>query len=148
MSLLKTIEADYIIAYKAKNEVKVAVLRMLKTAIKNKSVELKGDPDDDAVLDLITRQVKQHKDSIDQFSKAGRTDLADREKLELASLSEYMPSQLTDEELGAAIDALIASTGAASMADMGKVMGALSAQYKGRIDGKKASDLVRLKLTP
>ena len=147
MSLLKTVETDYITAYKAKDEVKVAVLRMLKTAIKNKSVELGHEPDDDGVLELIAKQVKQRKESIDQFTKAGRKDLSDREELELAALSAYMPAELTDAELADAIDALIASTGAAAMADMGKVMGALSAHYKGRFDGKKASGLVRSKLT-
>lgn len=147
MSLLATVEADYITAYKAKDEVKVAVLRLLKTAIKNMSVELRAEPDDAQVLDLIAKQVKQRKESIEQFTKAGRSDLAGREQLELEALSEYMPAQLTDQELVAAIEDIAATFGASSMADMGKVMGELNSRYKGRVDGKKASGLVRSKLT-
>lgn len=148
MSLLTTLEADYITAYKAKDEIKVAVLRMLKTAIKNKSVELGHEPDDAQVLDLISKQVKQRKESIDQFTKAGRMELAEREQRELEALSEYMPTPLTDDELVAAIDEIVDASGASSMADMGKVMGELNSRYKGRVDGKKASGLVRSKLTP
>ncbi len=147
MALLETVETDYITAYKARDEVKVAVLRLLKTAIKNKAVELKQEPDDAEVLDLIFKQVKQRKESIGLFSKAGRTDLVDREQLELEALNHYLPVQLFDDELATFVDEIVTKIGAKSMADMGKVMGALNARFKGRFDGKKASDLVRSRLT-
>lgn len=148
MALLERIDNDYIQAYKAKNSVQVAVLRLLKTAIKNRLVELGRDAtlSDDDVLDLVSRQVKQRLDSIEQYSKAGREELAENERQELAVLKEYMPAQLTDEELEGAIASIIAETGASGMQDMGKVMQQLTAQYKGRVDGKKASGLVRSRL--
>ncbi|MGE4422926.1 MAG: GatB/YqeY domain-containing protein [Pseudodesulfovibrio sp.] len=148
MSLSKQIDKDYIEAYKAKATVKVAVLRHLKTAIKNRMVEEKSqDLSDETVLDLIAKQVKQRKDSFDQYTKAGRDDLAKVEADELAALEVYLPKQLSDEELSAAIDKAIADVGASSMADMGKVMQAVLGAYTGQVDGKKASALVRSKLS-
>jgi hypothetical protein len=111
--------------------------------VEDKSEELS----DEIVLDLIAKQVKQRKDSFDQYSKAGRDDLAKVEADELAALEVYLPKQLSDEELSAAIDKAIADLGASSMADMGKVMQALLAAYTGQVDGKKASGLVRSKLS-
>jgi uncharacterized protein YqeY len=146
MSLLKAIEKDYLSAYKAKEDVKVAVLRMLKTAIKNASIELRRDPTDDEVLDLVARQLKQRKESIDQYTKGGRPELAEQERLEMVVLQSYMPVQLTAEELERAIDAVVAETGASEMKDMGRVMQALQAKHKGQIDGKTASALVRARL--
>ena len=148
MSLSNQIEKDYIAAYKAKATVKVAVLRHLKTAIKNRMVEEMVDSlSDDAVLDLVARQVKQRKDAFDQYTKAGRDDLAKVEAEELAELEGYLPKQLSDAELEAAIDAAIAEVGASSMADMGKVMQVVLGAHKGQVDGKKASGLVKSKLS-
>lgn len=148
MSLSKQIEKDYIEAYKAKATVKVAVLRHLKTAIKNRMVEDKADTlSDDVVMELITKQVKQRKDSYDQYTKAGRDDLAQVEAQELAELEGYLPKQLSDAELEAAVEKAIADVGAASMADMGKVMQAILAAHKGQVDGGKASGLVKSKLS-
>ncbi|WP_419787949.1 GatB/YqeY domain-containing protein [Pseudodesulfovibrio sp.] len=148
MSLSERIDKDYISAYKAKETTKVAVLRHLKTAIKNRMVEEKSATlSDDAVLDLIAKQVKQRKDAFDQYSKAGRDDLAQVEAAEMVELEAYMPKQLTDDELSAAIDAVIAQMGASGMKDMGKVMGAVLAAHKGQVDGKKASDMVKSKLS-
>lgn len=147
MSLFKKIDKDYIEAYKAKATVKVAVLRHLKTAIKNRMVEKKADSlADDEVQDLVAKQVKQRKDAYDQYTKAGREDLAKTEAEELAELEQYMPKQLSDEELGSAIDKAIADLGASGMQDMGKVMGVVLGAYKGQVDGKKASDMVKAKL--
>jgi hypothetical protein len=147
MSLSKKIDKDYIEAYKAKATVKVAVLRHLKTAIKNRMIDEKSDTlSDDVVQELIARQVKQRKDSFDQFTKAGRVDLAKKEADELVELEDYMPKQLSDEELSDAIDKAIEKTGASSMADMGKVMGIVLGAYKGQVDGKMASDMVKAKL--
>ncbi|AMK11748.1 GatB/YqeY domain-containing protein [Pseudodesulfovibrio indicus] len=148
MSLSKKIDSDYIEAYKAKATVKVAVLRHLKTAIKNRMVEEKlQELPDEMVLDLIAKQVKQRKDSFDQYSKAGRDDLAQVEAQELAELEVYLPKQLSEEELSDAIDKAIADLGASSMADMGKVMQAVLGAHKGQVDGKIASALVKSKLS-
>nr|WP_321514277.1 GatB/YqeY domain-containing protein [uncultured Pseudodesulfovibrio sp.] len=148
MSLSQQIDKDYIEAYKAKLTVKVAVLRHLKTAIKNRMVEERSDSlPDDVVLDLIAKQVKQRKDSFDQYIKAGREDLAQVEAEELTALETYLPQSLSDEELEAAIEKAIADLGASSIADMGKVMQAVLGTHKGQVDGKKASGLVKSKLS-
>lgn len=148
MSLLQKIDDDYIAAYKAKATVKVAVLRHLKTAIKTRMAEGRGSEiTDDDVLDLIARQVKQRKDSFDQYTKAGRDDLARVEAEELAELEGYLPTPLGDDELAAAIDRAVAEVGATGMQDMGRVMQALLNAHKGQVDGKKASALVRSRLS-
>ena len=147
MSMKGRIESDYIAAYKAKDAVQLAVLRHLKTAIKNREVELMRPVSDDDILDLISRQIKQRRDSIDQYTTHGRPELAAVEASELEALVLYMPQPLGDAELGEVIDALVRETGAAGPKDMGKVMQALTAGYKGRYDGKKASEAVRARLT-
>jgi len=147
MSLSQKIDKDYIEAYKAKATVKVAVLRHLKTAIKNRMIEEKGEVSDETVLDLIAKQVKQRKDSFDQFTKAGRDDLAVVEARELVELEPYLPKELSDEELEAAVDKAIADIGASGLADMGKVMQAVLSAHKGQVDGKKSSALVKARLS-
>lgn len=147
MSIKGRIESDYIAAYKAKDTVRLSVLRHLKTAIKNREVEQLRPVTDDDCLELIARQIKQRKESIDQYAKHARPDLAEVEQAELGVLVEYMPQPLSDEELAQAIETLILETGAAGPKDMGKVMQALTAAYKGRYDGKKASDAVRARLS-
>jgi len=148
MSLSQKIDKDYIEAYKAKATVKVAVLRHLKTAIKNRMVEEKADSlPDDVVMDLIAKQVKQRRDSFDQYTKAGRDDLAKTEAEELVELEQYLPKGLSEEELTEAIDIAIAELGASGMQDMGKVMQAVMAAHKGRVDGKMASTLVKSRLS-
>ncbi len=146
MSLAKQIESDYIAAYKAKEQVKLGVLRHLKTAAKNLQVELMRELTDDDIFTVIMKQAKQRHDSIEQFTSAGRADLAAVEAAELEVLKEYLPQPLTDDELAALVDKLIAETGAAGMKDMGKVMNPIMTDYKGRVDGKKLSALVREKL--
>ena len=146
MSLLAKVEQDYIAAYKAKEDVRVAVLRLLKTAAMNRQVELMRPLTDDEMLEVIQKQAKQRQDSIEQYTAAGRADLADREAAELEILHGYLPSPLTAEELAAAIEAAIAETGVTSMAGMGKVMTAVLAAHKGRVDGKTASAAVRARL--
>lgn len=147
MSIKGRIESDYILAYKAKDTVRLAVLRHLKTAVKNREVEQLRPVTDDDCLELIARQIKQRKESIDQYVKHDRPELAEVEQAELGVLVEYMPQPLTDEELAQAIETFVAETGAAGPKDMGKVMQALTAAYKGRYDGKKASDAVRARLS-
>ena len=147
MSIQGRIESDYIVAYKAKDVVRLAVLRHLKTAAKNREVELLRPLADDDLLDLVSRQLKQRKDSIEQYEKHGRADLAAVEQAELAVLLDYMPRPLSDAELAEAIERLVAETGASGPKDMGKVMAALTLGFKGRYDGKKASDAVRSRLS-
>lgn len=150
MSLFEQIEKDYIQAYKAKDSVRLTVLRLLKTAVKNKLVDLcrPGDTlDDGEMMDLIIKEGKQRQDSIEQYTAAGRSDLADKEAAELVVLQSYLPKPLTEEELTAVIDAAIAETGAASPRDMGKVISAVMAAHKGRVDGKVLSAAVKARLS-
>lgn len=143
MSLAEQLESDYIVAYKAKDTVRLGVLRMLKTAIKNYQVEHLKAPDESAIMDIIMRQCKQRQDSIEQFTAANRKELADKEASELEVLRSYMPTPLSHDELLAIISNLITKIGASSMKDMGKVMQALTAEYKGRFDGQAASNAVK-----
>ena len=150
MSLFEQIEKDYIQAYKAKDSVRLTVLRLLKTAVKNKLVDLcrpGGTLDDGEMMDLIIKEGKQRQDSIEQYTAAGRSDLADKEAAELVVLQSYLPKPLTEEELTAVIDAAIAETGAASPRDMGKVISAVMAAHKGRVDGKVLSATVKARLS-
>ncbi len=146
MSLLSRLERDFIDAYKAKDETRVAVLRAAKTAAKNKQIELRRELADDEVFDVLAKEAKQRKESIEQFNAGGRPELAAKEEAELAVLAAYLPSQFSDAELNDVIDALIQETGASAVKDMGAVMQALNASHKGRFDGKVASALVRQKL--
>lgn len=150
MSLFEQIEKDYIQAYKAKDSVRLTVLRLLKTAVKNKLVDLcrpGGTLDDGEMMDLIIKEGKQRQDSIEQYTAAGRSDLADKEAAELVVLQSYLPKPLTEEELTAVIDAAIAETGAASPRDMGKVISAVMGAHKGRVDGKVLSAAVKARLS-
>ena len=146
MSLFETIEKDYVQAYKAKDAVRLTVLRLLKTAVKNRLVDLcrpGGTLDDAEMLDLIIKEGKQRQDSIKQYTSAGRQDLADKEAAELAVIQSYLPKPLSEEELTALIDATIAEVGATSVKEMGKVMGVASKRLAGQADGKDISAKVR-----
>jgi len=147
MSLSERIEKDYVAAFKAKRTDEVAVLRMLKAAVKNKQVELRRELADNEILDVVARQVKQRQESIDQFRAAGRIDLAEIEERELLILRTYLPTALSPAELEEAVTTTIQALGASGMKDMGRVMNAILGEYAGRIDGKELSALVRAKLT-
>ena len=147
MSLFETIEKDYVQAYKAKDQVKLGTLRLLKTAAKNRQVELMRPLEDNDYMDVLLREVKQRQDSIEQYTSAGRQDLADKEAAELAVIQSYLPKPLTEEELTALIDATIAEVGATSPREMGKVISAIMATHKGRVDGKALSAAVKARLT-
>ena len=131
---------------RARDELVVGVLRMLKAAAKMRQVELKRPLADDELLDVLARQAKQRKESIEQFAKANRTDLVDKEERELAVLLAYMPAPLSDAELAAAVDAAVAELDARSMKDMGRVVQAVLAAHKGRVEGKRVSDAVKARL--
>ena len=150
MSLSEQIDKDYIAAYKSKDQVKLSVLRLLKTAAKNKLVELCRTHEtltDSELMDVIIKQAKQRQDSIEQYLQAQRSDLAKREKEELAVLETYLPKKMSEEELQAAIDEAITATGAHSPREMGMVMKYMMEKYKGSVDGKLLSDEVKKRLS-
>jgi uncharacterized protein YqeY len=146
MSLKTRIQEDVKTAMKAREAAKLSALRMLTAALKQKEVDERIELDDAAVLAIVEKLIKQRKDSIEQFGKAGRQDLVDVETAELAVLSAYLPAQLSETELLAAIDAAIASTGATGPRDMGKLMGVLKPQLAGKADMGKVSALLKTKL--
>jgi uncharacterized protein YqeY len=147
MEIVKKLDQDFVAAYKAKDEIKVAVLRMVKAAIKNKQVELRRDLKDEEVYALLSKEAKQRQDAIAQFQKAGRADLADKEKKELEILHQYLPSPLTLQELSSIVDKTIKELEAQGIQHMGQVMRAIMSKYAGRVDGKELSQMVRDKLS-
>ena len=147
MSLSERLEKDYVTAFKAKKTDEVAVLRMLKAAVKNKQVELRRELADNEILDVVAKQVKQRQESIDQFRAAGRVDLAEIEEREHLILRAYLPTALSSTELEEAVALTIQTLGASGMKDMGKVMNAILGEHAGRVDGKELSALVRAKLS-
>jgi hypothetical protein len=144
MSLNEQIATDITAAMRAKDAVRLSALRMLKAAVMNKGVEKKRDLEDAEVLQVVASLVKQRRDSIEQFSKAGRTDLVDKETAEIAILEQYLPPAVSADEIEAAVAAAIAETGASSAKDMGKVMKAVMPKLAGKnADGKAVNDAVR-----
>ncbi len=148
MPLNEQIAADLTAAMKAKDAARLSALRMLKAAVTNKGMVEKGrDLEDAEVLQVVASLVKQRRDSIEQFSKAGRTDLVDKETAEIAILEHYLPPAVSAEEIEAAVAAAIAETGASSVKDMGKVMKAVMPKLAGKnADGKAVNEAVRRKL--
>ena len=141
--LLEKIDADLKSSMKEKNTLKVSVLRLVKSAVQNKAIEKKTESlSDDVVLDIIQRQVKQRRDSIEEFKKGNRQDLVDQESKEIDILKTYLPEQLSEADLKGIIQKAIETTGAKSKADMGKVMKEALVAAKGRADGKRVSQLV------
>ena len=134
-------------AMKAKDAGRLSALRMLKAAVMNKGVEKGRDLDDAEVLQVVASLVKQRRDSVEQFQKAGRTDLVEKETAEIAVLEVYLPPAASAEEIAAAVAAAIAETGAASAKDMGKVMKAVMPKLAGKnADGRAVNEAVRRKL--
>jgi uncharacterized protein len=147
MSLVEQIEKDLIAAMKSKEELKLSVLRMTKTALKLKQVEHGKPVDDAAALAVLRTLVKQRHDSVEQFRKGWREDLATKEEAEIKILESYMPAAASDEEIDAAVTAALAETGATTAKDMGKVMKAALAKLAGKnVDGKRVSEKVRAQL--
>ena len=147
MSLSNSISSDIAAAMKARDAVRLSALRMLKAAIMNKGVEKGRDLDDSEVLQVVASLVKQRRDSIEQFTNAGRVDLVEKETAELAILAELLPAAATAEEIDAAVTAAIAESGATTAKDMGKVMKAVMPKLAGKnADGRAVNDAVRRKL--
>lgn len=145
MSLRETLSADMKQAMKDREAGKqrLAVIRMVWAAIRNKEIDAKKELDDNEVCALLMKEVKQREDSIAEFKKADRTDLVEENEQEMAILKKYLPEQLSDEDLKAMIQGIIAATGAKTMKDMGKVIGAVRAKANGRAEGGKISALVK-----
>jgi uncharacterized protein len=149
MSLNQQVAQDIAAAMKAKDQGRLSALRMLKAAIMNKGVEKGRDLDDAEVLQVVASLVKQRRDSIEQFSKAGRADLVDKETGEIAVLEHYLPPAASAEEIDAAVAAAIAESGASSPKDLGKVMKAVMPKLAGKnADGRTINEAVRRKLGP
>ena len=148
MTLSEQIQKDIVAAMRAKEELRLSVLRMVKSAIQLKEVEKKRPLDEPESIQLLQTLVKQRKESIDQFAKGGRQDLVDRETTELLVLEAYLPAGASQAEMDNAIDKAIAATGATSIKQMGGVVKAAKDALTGKaVDGKALSDRVREKLS-
>jgi len=147
MSLSKQIVADLTTAMKAQDAAKLSTLRMVKAAMMNRQIEKGSELDDDEMQKLLQSLVKQRRDSIEQYEKAGRQELVDKEQAEIDVIEIYLPKAASHEEIEQAVAAVIAETGASSMKDMGKVMKATQAALAGKnADGRVVSEVVKAKL--
>lgn len=138
---------DVKVAMKERDALRLETLRFLQSAVKNREIELRPNPiSNEEVLGVIKKLIKQRKESIDQFTQAGRTDLAEKETKELRVLEVYLPAQMGREQVEALVAKVITETGASSVKDMGKVMKEVLAQSGGAADGKVVSEVVKAKL--
>jgi uncharacterized protein YqeY len=133
-------------ALKAGEKVRLGTLRLLSAAVKNREVELRRELTDDEVVDVAVRERKRRAEAVEAYERAGREDLASKEREESEVLAAYVPQNLSDEEVADLIEEAIASTGASSMGDMGKVMGFVMGRAKGRVDGAAVQATVRSRL--
>ncbi len=151
ISLKERINEDIKAAMKAKDQVRLETVRSIKKLLLEKEVELRAKGKDSLSYEdeiaVLSQLAKQRREAIEQYTKAGREDLADKEKAELAIIETYLPPQLSDEELEAKIDQIIAEVGAKTVKDLGKVMGVAMKELKGKADGKKIQELVKSKLS-
>jgi uncharacterized protein YqeY len=143
VSLIQQLDQDMKAAMKQKDKETLSTIRMVRSAIKKVEIDKRGELSDDQALEVLVREIKQRKDSLQEYEKAGREDLASKEKREIEILSAYLPAQLTEEELLEIVKKAIADTGATSKKEMGKVMGVVVPLTKGRADGKKVNQLVQ-----
>jgi len=146
-TLKDRITEDMKSAMRAKDAPRLSAIRLLQAAIKQKEVDERITVDDAAVMGIVERLIKQRKDSIEQFAKAGRNDLVEKERAELDLLTGYLPQQMSDAELEAAVTAAIAESGAVGPQGMGKVMALLKPRIAGRADMGKASAIVKQRLS-
>ncbi len=140
--LTEQIRADLTAAMKAREADRTSNLRMLQAALKNEQINVGHELSDEEALNVIRKAVKQRQDSIEQYTKGNRPDLASKEASEMDMLKQYLPPELSSEELESGLREIIASTGAQSKKDLGKVMKEATARYKGRADGKKIQEIV------
>lgn len=147
MTLKEKLSDDMKAAMRAKESEKLATIRLINAAIKQREVDERIELGDDQVLSVIEKMIKQRKDSISQFEAGGRQDLADIEKAELVVLNAYMPAQMSEVEVQAEVTAAVAAVGAAGPQDMGKVMGVLKPKLAGRADMTAVSAMVKAALS-
>jgi uncharacterized protein YqeY len=146
MNFKGKIEQEMILAAKAKEKIRLSALRMLKSGLHNREIDLKRELTDTEFLQLLSSMVKQRKDSIEQFERGGRNDLVEKEQAELKVIEEFLPSQLSEQDLDAAIEEAVRESGAQSVRDMGKVMKVLMPKVTGKADGKTVGEKVKAKL--
>lgn len=147
MSLVDRITQDMTQAMKSREELKLSTLRMVKSALKNKEIEKRQALDDKEAVAVLSTLIKQRKESIEQFTKGGRTELAEKEKAEIDIIESYMPKALGEDEIASAVKATIAEMGSPTVKDMGTVMKNTMAKFGGaRVDGKIVSEIVKREL--
>lgn len=147
MDVVAQLEKDLAQATKTRDSIKLMVLRMLKSALKNQQIEVGGDLNEAQILSVIQHEAKKRRDALEAYDKHDRPDLAAQEKAELEVIAEYLPSQLSDDELSQVVSSAIEATGATGPTDMGKVMAAVMSKVGSRADGSRVSQLVKSKLT-
>ena len=147
MTLKEKVDQEMIRALKTKDKTRLSALRMLKSGLHNREIDLKRELGEAEFLQLVASMVKQRKDSIEQFEKGGRTDLVEKEKAELKVIEEFLPSQLSEADLDSAITEAIREVGATGIRDMGKVMKVLMPKLTGRADGKAVGEKVKARLS-
>jgi hypothetical protein len=145
-SLKEKITADMKVAMRAKEKQRLGVIRLIQAAIKQREVDERISLDDTQIIVVLDKMLKQRRDSIEQYEKAGRQDLVDQEAFEIQVIKTYLPQPLTETELANLITQAIQTTGATSVKDLGKVMGILKAQVQGRTDMKQLSNQIKQRL--
>jgi uncharacterized protein len=143
MDLKEKLTEDSKAALKSGDKLRLSTIRMLLSEIKNAEIAKREDLTDEELMSIARREARKRREAIEEFGKGGRQDLVDKETYELGVLEEYLPSQMSDEEVSRIVEETIAEVGATSPADLGKVMGALMPKVKGKADGKKVNQLVR-----
>ncbi|WFD11585.1 GatB/YqeY domain-containing protein [Tepidibacter hydrothermalis] len=143
MSLKAKLMDDLKLAMKEKNQVKKSVITLIRAAVKQYEVDNRVELDEQGVLDIVVKQMKQRKDALEEFTKAGREDLISQTQEEMEILKDYLPAQLSEEEIEVIVVDTIKEIGASSMKEMGKVMSALMPKVKGKADGKIVNELVK-----
>jgi uncharacterized protein YqeY len=151
MSLIEQIQKDITAAMKAREEQRLSTLRMVKTALKNREIEKMAPLDDKEAQQVLSTLIKQRKDSVEQFTKGGRQEMADKEAAEIKLIEAYMPKAAGEDEIVAGVKAVIAEMGSPTMKDMGTVMKNVMARFGAaglRVDGKQVSEAVKRELSP
>jgi uncharacterized protein YqeY len=150
MSIAEQIQKDITAAMKAREEARLSALRMMKTALKNREIEKMAPLDDKESVRVLSTLIKQRKESVEQFRKGGRNEMADREEAEITLIESYMPKAASEDQVVAGVRAVISEMGAPTMKDMGAVMKNVMARFQGagtRVDGKQVSDVVKRELS-
>jgi len=151
MSLIEQIQKDITAAMKAREEQRLSTLRMVKTALKNREIDKMAPLDDKEAQQVLSTLIKQRKDSVEQFTKGGRQEMADKEAAEIKLIETYMPKAAGEDEIAAGVKAVITEMGSPTMKDMGTVMKNVMARFNAaglRVDGKQVSEAVKRELSP